>query len=977
MPACTPRSAHKDQAKEAEPITETEKVHVAIRVRPLNKRERISKKPICLSVNDSTKQLSIVEGVKLELGEVPPFSDGPSEKISRTTFQFDNIFWSLKPSEENSGMSPATQEDVFNEIGIPLVNHAFRGFNSCLFAYGQTGSGKTYTMMGADVAVLEGNEGRGVAPRIFQEIFQRKSEIESTEGNASIWTVEVGYVEVYNERVSDLLAKRPKPGEEVFVEVREHPSRGVFLEGQRLVPAKSFNDVIKCVESGNVVRHTASTKMNNRSSRSHAIIMVLLKEERMMTTKNQTSIRTAGKSSRMNLVDLAGSERVSQSEVEGTRFTEATHINLSLSTLGRVIDILADMATKGNKTRYTTAPFRDAKLTFILKDSLGGNSKTMMVAAVSPSALNYEETLGTLRYASRARDIVNVAKVNEDPRARRIRQLEDEVSEMRRALAGADPSYVAQLEEKIALIESEAQNRAADLQALEKEREANQLRERMLKATEAERSELQMQADVLKQQVADSRRQAAEMLEQNLRLKEEQAKRERKLLEDVERAQEAVRLKEETLAQAKRDLARERTEREKAMRFIQHYKEKLEDALFHSERSAAERIALEEANTTLNLKLKELEEEQAQYVNGLVKKLEDCENQAALSPARYVLQIGESETRHEMMVAHVMEREHLLQEYYVKPLRFAMAERLPGKEPIKDDSEMISIGGITRSSPAVSEPPSDNHRGKVCEDLARVFRVRADMQAARGALMAAHPSTMEGRQGSLDQPNRHADPTQEHLELEPGVFDVPEAMTKVDQADEGYYQCVEMIKSQAEVLQKTQHELEELIERFFTESVSVETEEQAMAARLSDVELARDAFEIKENELQMLNERLEECTQQRQAAIRNLERQLKGMLQGKFEVRLFVPGDRDADIFHERELQMGDSCTPMGTEPIGWSPDATRRTDLPNSPNTRAPLLSQEQESGASLDMSAIKRSILDSFPVSARMADLLNKTIH
>ncbi|CBZ32776.1 kinesin K39, putative, partial [Leishmania donovani] len=178
------------------------------------------------------------------------------------------------------------------------------------------------------------------------------------------------------------------------------------------------------------------------------------------------------------------------------------------------------MATKGAKAQYSVAPFRDSKLTFILKDSLGGNSKTFMIATVSPSALNYEETLSTLRYASRARDIVNVAQVNEDPRARRIRELEEQMEDMRQAMAGGDPAYVSELKKKLALLESEAQKRAADLQALEREREHNQVQERLLRATEAEKSELESRAAALQEEMAATRRQADEMQALNLRLKE-------------------------------------------------------------------------------------------------------------------------------------------------------------------------------------------------------------------------------------------------------------------------------------------------------------------------------------------------------------------------------------------------------------------------------------------------------------------------
>ncbi|KAK7201648.1 kinesin K39 [Novymonas esmeraldas] len=506
-------------ASGAAPRREAERVKVSVRVRPLNARETAAPAgtAVAVSANQGTAVVTMAT-----VGGGAADTPGAAKRAAQD-FQFDHVFWSVD-APDACGAAPATQVDVFKTIGYPLVQHAFDGFNSCLFAYGQTGSGKTHTMMGADVGALCG-EGSGVTPRICLEIFARKAGEEAA--GHSRWSVELGYVEVYNERVSDLLARRRKgakagggggAGEEVYVDVREHPSRGVFLEGQRLVEVTSLEDVVRLIELGNGVRHTAATKMNDRSSRSHAIIMLLLREERTMTTKGGDAIRTAGKSSRMNLVDLAGSERVAQSQVEGQQFKEATHINLSLTTLGRVIDVLADMAKRGARAPYSVAPYRDSKLTFILKDSLGGNSKTFMVATVSPSALNYEETLSTLRYASRARDIVNVAQVNEDPRARRIRELEEQMAGMRETMAGGDPAYVQELEEKLALLESEAQKRAADLQALEKEKEKNEIRDLMLKATEAERLELQSRADALERQALDSRAQAARAEQENRRM---------------------------------------------------------------------------------------------------------------------------------------------------------------------------------------------------------------------------------------------------------------------------------------------------------------------------------------------------------------------------------------------------------------------------------------------------------------------------
>ncbi|KPA77311.1 putative kinesin K39, partial [Leptomonas pyrrhocoris] len=543
-------------------------------------------------------------------------------------------------------------------------------------------------MMGADVSAL-GGEGSGVTPRICLEIFARKASVEA-EGH-SRWSVELGYVEVYNERVSDLLAKRrkgAKAADEECVEVREHPSRGVFLEGQRLVEVASLDDVVRLMEVGNGVRHTAATKMNDRSSRSHAIVMLVLHEERTMTTKAGETIKTAGKSSRMNLVDLAGSERVAQSQVEGQQFKEATHINLSLTTLGRVIDALADMAEKKGKSQWTLPPYRDSKLTFILKDSLGGNSKTFMLATVSPSALNYDETLSTLRYASRAREIVTVAQVNEDPRARRIRELEEQMASMRENLSAADPAYVSELEEKLALLEAEAQKRAADLQALEKEREHNQLQERLLRATEAERSELESRAAALQQEMSATRRQADEMQAQNLRLKEEQARKERELMEEmaakaaafsvVRRRKDAeIASGREKLEATVAQLVKGQREREAALDALQTHQRRLQSALAGSERTAAERDELQRQLAELQAERTRLTQAvaaQEKMNRDLQRVQEECEETERQRDAA-LCALAEMEARYHESVFHLTTLLDLATEWEDELHERAVAER--------------------------------------------------------------------------------------------------------------------------------------------------------------------------------------------------------------------------------------------------------------------------------------------------------------
>ncbi|KAL7700429.1 kinesin K39, partial [Lotmaria passim] len=336
---------------------------------------------------------------------------------------------------------------------------------------------------------------------------------------------------------------------------------------------------------------------------------------------------------------------------------------MSLTTLGRVIDALADMSKRGARAPVTVAPFRDSKLTFILKDSLGGNSKTFMLAAVSPSAMNYEETLSTLRYASRAREIVTVAQVNEDPRARRIRELEEQMANMRESLSAADPAYVSELEEKLALLESEAQKRAADLQALEKEREHNQLQERLLKASEAEKSELESRAAALQQEMSATRRQADEMQAQNLRLKEEQARKERELLEEMAKKEAAVveqhRLvaeKENALRQTIVDLETERRAHETVMQNLRTHQGKLEQALLDMAQSEMQRNALMEERRQLQQQWACEQRQQSAYVERLVRQLKRSEHEALSAVRMNAVLEQEMQSRSELCFQNYEQR---------------------------------------------------------------------------------------------------------------------------------------------------------------------------------------------------------------------------------------------------------------------------------------------------------------------------------
>ncbi|KAI7519481.1 kinesin family protein, partial [Hortaea werneckii] len=388
-------------------------IKVVVRVRPFNSREKERKAKCIVSMKDVQTVLT------------PPHTD-PNAKQSKgvkaalegtKTFAFDKSYWSF--DRENGEF--AGQENVFEDLGTPLLDNAFKGYNNCIFAYGQTGSGKSYSMMGY-------GEEEGVIPRICRVMFERIQAIVEADKNM-VCTVEVSYIEIYNERVRDLL----NPSTKGNLKVREHPSTGPYVEDLAKLVVRSFMEIEHLMDEGNKARTVAATNMNETSSRSHAVFTLTLTQKRHDA---ETKLDTE-KVAKISLVDLAGSERATSTGATGARLKEGAEINRSLSTLGRVIAALADQSTgKAKASKGHQVPYRDSVLTWLLKDSLGGNSLTAMIAAISPADINFEETLSTLRYADSAKRIKNNAVVNEDPNARMIRELKEELAQLRSKLGG-------------------------------------------------------------------------------------------------------------------------------------------------------------------------------------------------------------------------------------------------------------------------------------------------------------------------------------------------------------------------------------------------------------------------------------------------------------------------------------------------------------------------------------------------------------
>ncbi|XP_032942689.1 kinesin-like protein KIF1C [Catharus ustulatus] len=373
-------------------------VKVAVRVRPFSARE-------------SSRQAKCV--IQMQ-GNTTCITNPKLPKDATKHFTFDYSYWS-HTSEEDPNF--ASQRRVYQDIGEEMLAHAFEGYNVCILAYGQTGAGKSYTMMGRQ----EPGQ-RGIIPQLCEDLFARIAR----EGSPELsFSVEVSYLEIYCERVRDLLNPKSRGG----LRVREHPLLGPYVQDLSRLAVASFADIADLMDSGNKARTVAATNMNETSSRSHAVFTIVFSQRR----QDPLSDLTTEKVSRISLVDLAGSERADASGAKGVRLKEGANINKSLTTLGKVISALADATSKKKKPDFI--PYRDSVLTWLLKENLGGNSRTAMIAALSPADSNYEETLSTLRYADRTKQIRCHAVINEDPNARLIRELREEVTRLRELLS--------------------------------------------------------------------------------------------------------------------------------------------------------------------------------------------------------------------------------------------------------------------------------------------------------------------------------------------------------------------------------------------------------------------------------------------------------------------------------------------------------------------------------------------------------------
>ncbi|XP_067119190.1 osmotic avoidance abnormal protein 3-like isoform X2 [Centruroides vittatus] len=417
----------------------SESVKVIVRCRPINKREKELSCKVIINVDTPLGQCSITN---------------PNEKAAPPkNFTFDGAYF-----------TNATTEQIYNEIVYPIVEGVTEGYNGTVFAYGQTGCGKSFTMQGIPDPVTQ----RGIIPRAFEHVFEAIATSENKK-----YLVHACYLEIYNEEIRDLLGKDCKKK----LDLKEHPDKGVYVAGLSLHPVHNVQQCEEIMDKGWKNRSVGATLMNADSSRSHSIFTIHLETFNMDTDVDQ-HIRKG----KLNLVDLAGSERQAKTGATGDRLKEATKINLSLSALGNVISALVD-----GKSKHI--PYRDSKLTRLLQDSLGGNTKTLMVACISPADNNYDETLSTLRYANRAKNIQNKPKINEDPKDALLREYQEEIERLKSLLSGQE---TVEQEEILKKKQAEEENK---VEKLRKEYD-EKMRELMSKYQKEQESNAKLQNDV-------------------------------------------------------------------------------------------------------------------------------------------------------------------------------------------------------------------------------------------------------------------------------------------------------------------------------------------------------------------------------------------------------------------------------------------------------------------------------------------------
>eukprot|EP00804_Cyclotella_cryptica_P010642 CCRYP_005465-RA/>CCRYP_005465-RA protein AED:0.33 eAED:-0.26 QI:227/0.33/0.28/0.57/1/1/7/0/2002 len=569
----------------------SETIKVFFRVRPLNAKEKQDGRNIATIAHE--------DHGTIEIRNRSPSSEGGVESSSKT-FSFDAVF-----------SDKASQRHIYDVCAAPVVQSVLEGYNGTVFAYGQTGAGKTHTMEG----VNDTPELRGIIPNSFQHIF----DFITLDGSNDKYLVRASYFEIYNEEIRDLLSKS-----QISLELKESADSGVYVKDLTSLVVKSVEEIDHVLQRGKKNRSVGATLMNTGSSRSHSVFSIVVE---CCSNDGQREHIRVGK---LNLVDLAGSERQSKTGATGDRLQEATKINLSLSALGNVISALVD-----GKAQHI--PYRDSKLTRILQDSLGGNTKTVMVANAGPADYNYEESLSTLRYANRTKKIENKPVINEDPKDAMLREYQEEILRLKERLSQMPPF-------------SNDTSKSGDFDEQRKEFIIEEFRSKSNKENEEMRAKAEAEMAKLRSdnnQTTEERRLLAEKLaeEKRARLETENERLElRKQLDEMEaklvmggevannaRKQDAKlrRANQELTARKEQELAltRKMNEQEEEKLYLEEkYSSLAEEVVFKTKKLKKIWTKYQQAKT----EIKDLETEFLEEKNAMVNTIRDLTKQLKL-----------------------------------------------------------------------------------------------------------------------------------------------------------------------------------------------------------------------------------------------------------------------------------------------------------------------------------------------------------
>ena len=540
--------------------SKNESVKVAVRCRPLSSDETRDGRATIISIDPTRGEMSI-RNPKTE-GSEPPKS-----------FTFDYVYdWNSQ------------QEKIYTDTAYPIVESVVEGYNGTIFAYGQTGTGKTFTMEGKD----EPQALRGFIPRTFDQIFFGVEQHPDRQ-----YLVRVSFLEIYNEEIRDLLAKHEKHK----LELKEGQDGGFYAKDLSSFVVKGIGEMREAMETGRKSRHVGETLMNRDSSRSHSIFVIAV-ETSDIGPDGQPHYRMG----KLNLVDLAGSERQSKTGSTGDRLKEATNINKSLLTLGNVISSLVDGVS-------THVPYRDSKLTKLLMDSLGGNTKTVMIANVGPADWNYDETISTLRYANRAKSIKNKPHINEDPKDALLREFQEEILRLKAQLelqggggggqmGPGGVEYIpgqTQIVEKIVKVQDQAKIRSLEAKLDQEKEEIRLQAEEERKAIEAAKNLAEEQKAVLLEDIQKKEEENRSAKEHQQKLLKKLKAMEEKLVTGSQMMEQAVR-QEQELQRTQQELERRQRENEMRERAL---REKEEENFLLEKKFSSQKEEIEESDRKL------------------------------------------------------------------------------------------------------------------------------------------------------------------------------------------------------------------------------------------------------------------------------------------------------------------------------------------------------------------------------------------